>query len=40
MHPRLAKAEVRIGGFPSRGMFQEVQLARISITKTKYKGES
>ena len=36
MHPRLAKAEVRIGGLPSRGMFQEVLHARISIAETKY----
>ena len=40
MHPRLAKAEVQIGGLPSRGMFQEALLARISITGTKYIGES
>ena len=40
MHPQLAKVEVRIGGLPSRGMFQEVVLARISITETKARGES
>jgi len=40
MHPRLAKAEVRIGGLPSKGIFQEVLLARINIAKTKYRGES
>ena len=39
MHPQLAKAEVRIGGLPSRGMFQEVLLTWISITKIKYRGE-
>ena len=40
MHPRLAKAELRIGGLPSRGMFQEVLLAQISITENKDRGES
>ena len=40
MHPQLAKAEVRIGGLSSRGMFQEVLLTLISITITKYRGES
>ena len=40
MHHWLAKVKVRIGGFPSRGMFQEVQLAQINITETKYRGES
>ena len=40
MHSRLAKAKVRIGGLPSKEMFQEVLLAQISITETKYKGES
>ena len=36
MHPRLAKADVQIGGLPSRGMFQEVLQAQISIAETKY----
>ena len=40
MSPRLTKAEVQIGDLPSKEMFQEVLLTRISIAKTKYKGES
>ena len=40
MSPRLTKAEVRIGGLPSKGIFQEVLLARISIAETKYRVES
>ena len=40
MHPQLAKAELRIGGLPSKGMFQEVLLGQISITETKDRGES
>jgi len=40
MNPRLAKAEVQMGGLPSKGMFQEVLMARISITETRYRGES
>ena len=39
MPPRLTKAEVRRGGLPSGGMFQEVLLAQISIAETKDKGE-
>ena len=40
MPPRLTQAEVRGGGLPSRGMFQEVLLAWISIAETKDRGES
>ena len=36
----LTKVEVHRGGSPSRGMFQEVLLVRISITETKDRGES
>ena len=40
MSPRLTKAEIWIGGLPSKGMFQEILLAQISIVETKYKEES
>ena len=40
MSPWLIKADVQIGGLPSRRMFQEVLLAQINIAKTKYRGES
>ena len=40
MSPRINEAEVRIGGGSSRGTFPEVLEARISITKTKYRGKS
>ena len=40
MPPRPTKAEVSRGGLPSRGISQEVLLARISIVKTKDRGES
>ena len=40
MHPWIVKAELRIDGLPSRGMFQEVLLAQISITEIKDRGES
>ena len=33
-------AEVHKGGLPSRGMFQEILLSRISIAETKDKGDS
>ena len=34
------QSEVRKGGLPSGGMFQEVLLARISIAETKDRGKS
>ena len=40
MPPRLTKVEVCRGGLPSREMFQEVLLARISIAETNDRGES
>ena len=35
MAPRLTKAEVRRGGLPSKGMFQEILLIWVSIAETK-----
>ena len=40
MPPRLTKAKVHRVGSPSRGMFQEVLLVRISIAETKDRVES
>ena len=40
MSPQMTKAKVQIGGLLSRGMFQEVLLAWVSIVETKDKGES
>ena len=40
MPPRLTETEVRRGGLPSGGIFQEVLLAWISIAEIKDRGES
>ena len=38
MSPQISKAEVRMGGLPSRGTSSEVLQAPISVAKTKYLG--
>ena len=40
MSPQISKAEVRMGGLPSRGTSSKVLQAQISVAKTKYREKS